>query len=86
MTPIRQCMGCRNRFAKGELIRVVRSPDGGVSLDGNGKAQGRGVYLCRDGKCYKRVRKSRAVERLLKSQVPDGVFTEIEGLLEDCAT
>ena len=86
MTPVRQCMGCRNRFPKAELIRVVRSPDGAVSLDTKGKAQGRGVYLCRDEKCYKRVRKSRALERMLKSQVSEDIFAEIEGAIADNAT
>jgi hypothetical protein len=75
-------MGCRSRFAKGELIRVVRSPGGSVSIDTKGKAMGRGVYLCRDANCFKRVRKSRALERLLKSPVPDEVFMEIEGLID----
>ena len=79
-------MGCRNRFPKAELIRVVRSPEGAVSLDARGKAQGRGVYLCRDAKCYKRVRKSRALERMLKSAVPDCIFYEIEKTWVNYAT
>ena len=44
--PQRQCMGCRERKAKRELIRVVRGPEGTVSLDFSGKAPGRGAYLC----------------------------------------
>ena len=44
--PMRQCMGCRERKPKRELIRVVRSPEGAVSLDFQGKAPGRGAYLC----------------------------------------
>ena len=44
--PPRQCMGCRERKEKRELIRVVRAPDGGVSLDFRGKAPGRGAYIC----------------------------------------
>jgi hypothetical protein len=79
-------MGCRNRFPKGDLIRVVRSPEGVISIDVRGKAQGRGVYICRDANCFKRVRKNRAMERLLKSQIPDGAIIEIERLLTDDAT
>ena len=44
--PQRQCMGCRERKAKRELIRVVRGTVGNVSLDFGGKAPGRGAYLC----------------------------------------
>ena len=83
---IRQCMGCRRHLPKRELLRVVRPPEGEVKLDTAGKAQGRGVYLCRDAACFKRVRKSRALERSLKSPVPEGVFAEIEGLLSDDGT
>ena len=79
--PIRQCMGCREHLPKRELLRVVRSPEGAVSLDANGKARGRGVYLCRDAACFKRVRKSRALERSLKSPVPEEVLGAIEALL-----
>ena len=44
--PQRQCMGCRERKAKREMIRVVRGIDGTVSLDFGGKAPGRGAYIC----------------------------------------
>jgi hypothetical protein len=80
--PIRQCMGCRNRFPKNDLLRVVRSPEGAVILDGTGKSRGRGVYICREATCFKRVRKSRALERSLQSPVSDEIFSDIEKLLE----
>ena len=38
--PMRQCLGCREMFPKRELIRVVRSPEGELSLDFKGKAPG----------------------------------------------
>ena len=44
-TPQRQCVGCREKKPKPELIRVVRAPDGAISLDARGKAAGRGAYL-----------------------------------------
>ena len=55
--PQRQCMGCRERKAKKELIRVVRGTDGVVSLDFGGKLNGRGAYICPDPECLKRPRK-----------------------------
>ena len=51
--PQRQCVGCREKKPKPELIRVVRAPDGGISLDARGKAAGRGAYLCPDPECLK---------------------------------
>ena len=54
--PLRQCLGCREMKPKGELIRVVRSPQGEISLDFHGKKPGRGAYLCPDPACLKKVR------------------------------
>ena len=44
--PLRQCVGCREMKPKRDLIRVVRSPEGQISLDFKGKASGRGAYVC----------------------------------------
>ena len=65
--PQRQCMGCRERREKRELIRVVRAPDGGVSLDFRGKAPGRGAYICPDMACLKKAIRSKALERSLEA-------------------
>ena len=61
--PMRQCVGCREMKEKRQLIRVVRSPEGEVSLDFKGKKPGRGAYLCPDPACLARARKSKARER-----------------------
>ena len=81
--PIRQCIGCRTQKPKTELIRVVRSPEGDVSLDFRGKVSGRGAYLCRDAACLKKAQKSRALERSLAVPIPQEVYerllSEMEG-------
>ena len=43
--PMRQCLGCREMKPKRELVRVVRSPEGEISIDLRGKAPGRGAYV-----------------------------------------
>ena len=68
--PQRQCMGCRERKEKRELIRVVRSPEGTVSLDFGGRKPGRGAYVCHDVACLQRARKSRALERAFETAIP----------------
>ena len=50
--PMRQCVGCREMKAKKELVRVVRSPEGEISLDFRGKAPGRGAQLVRSAGDY----------------------------------
>ena len=79
--PQRQCMGCRERKAKKELIRVVRGVDGTVSLDFSGKKPGRGAYVCHDVACLKKARKSRALERAFETAIPPEVYDAMEAEL-----
>jgi hypothetical protein len=76
--PMRQCVGCREMKEKRALIRVVKSPEGEVSLDFKGKKPGRGAYLCPDLECLKRARKARALERAFSAPMPDGVYQALE--------
>ncbi len=80
--PQRQCVGCREMREKPRLIRIVRSPEGGVSLDAKGKAPGRGAYLCPDPACLKKARKSKALERAFGAAVPAEVYDALEQQLE----
>ena len=80
--PQRQCMGCRERKAKRELIRVVRGTDGVVSLDFGGKMNGRGAYICPDPACLKKVQKSKALERSLETPIPDEVYERLAREME----
>ena len=82
---MRQCMGCNEHKPPAELLRVVRSPDGAVSLDFTGKKSGRGAYICREVKCLQRARKSRRLERVLECSIPDEVYDAMEQELNDCA-
>ena len=76
--PMRQCLGCREMKDKKALLRVVRSPEGAVSLDFTGKKPGRGAYVCPDPDCLKKARKSRALERAFETAVPAEVYGQLE--------
>ena len=80
--PMRQCMGCREMKPKKELIRVVRSPEGSVSLDFKGKAPGRGAYLCPDLQCLRKARKSGSIGRVLEVEIPAEIYDEMETVME----
>lgn len=82
--PMRQCVGCRTMFPKRELIRVVKSPEGEISLDFKGKKPGRGAYVCKSGECLKKARKTRALERVFSCPIPDSVFDAMEAEMEAC--
>ncbi|MBR6208137.1 MAG: YlxR family protein [Oscillospiraceae bacterium] len=80
--PIRQCLGCRIQKPKNELVRVVRSPEGTVSIDGRGKAPGRGAYLCRDSQCLRKAVRSKALERALGVPIPEDVMERLRSEME----
>lgn len=80
--PQRQCMGCRERKAKRELIRVVRGTDGTVSLDFSGKAPGRGAYICPDSECLKKALRSKSLDRSLDVAIPETVYERLEKEME----
>ena len=75
--PQRQCMGCRERKAKRELIRVVRGTDGTVSLDFGGKLNGRGAYLCPRTECLTKAQKAKSLERSLEVPIPNEVYERL---------
>ena len=75
--PQRQCMGCRERKAKRELIRVVRTTEGKVCLDFSGKLNGRGAYLCPKAECLQKAQKSKALDRSLEVPIPDEVYERL---------
>ena len=81
--PMRQCVGCREMKAKKELIRVVRSPEGEVSLDFRGKLPGRGAYVCPDSACLVRARKARALERAFSAPLPPEVYEALEAQMKE---
>ena len=80
--PLRRCTGCNESEPKKELVRVVRSPEGEISLDLVGKKPGRGAYLCPNAQCLQKARKARRLERALETQIPPEVYDSIEREIE----
>ena len=72
------CTGCGEMFDKRTLVRVVKSPDGEVSLDLTGKKAGRGAYVCKNTECLKKARKKRAFGRAFSMQISDEVYSSME--------
>ncbi len=76
--PMRMCVGCREMKPKRELIRVVRAPDGSVSMDPVGKKPGRGAYVCRNAACLQRAIKQHQLERQLEVQLTEEVAEQLQ--------
>jgi predicted RNA-binding protein YlxR (DUF448 family) len=69
--PMRTCIGCQQEQPKRQLVRVVRSPDGGVAVDPTGKAGGRGAYLCRQPECWTAALRRGALTKALRTTLTD---------------
>lgn len=76
--PMRMCTGCGEMKEKRELIRVVKSSDGEISLDKTGKKNGRGAYICHDAACLKKARKNKRIERAFEVTIPDEIYDRME--------
>lgn len=72
--PMRMCLGCNEMKPKKELIRVVKSPEGEISLDFTGKKSGRGAYICHSVECFNKARKGRRLEKAFSCKIDTGVY------------
>lgn len=80
--PTRMCTGCGEMKAKSELVRIVRSPEGDISLDLTGRKNGRGSYICKNVGCFDKAMKKKAFERAfgvkLSEELADSIREEIK--------
>ena len=77
-TPLRTCISCRQVNDKRNLIRVVKSKDGQISLDKTGKKSGRGAYVCNDINCIQKLKKGKILNKVFSMEVPIEVYNSIE--------
>ena len=76
--PVRTCVACRTERQKREFVRIVRMPDGTVSMDMSGRQNGRGAYICADGSCWAAAIKKKAIERALSAPLPPELRAQLE--------
>ena len=81
--PMRMCLGCGEMRPKRELIRVVKSKEGDISLDLTGKKSGRGAYICKSVECFEKARKARKFERSFSCMISEDIYNCMEGELRE---
>lgn len=81
--PTRKCIGCGEQKPKRELVRIVRSKDGEISLDMTGKKNGRGAYICPKLDCLKKVRRNRGLDRSFQMTVPEEIYELLEKEMDE---
>ena len=75
--PLRKCAATGDMLPKKEMIRIVRSKEGEVSVDLSGKKSGRGTYVSKSEAAIEQARKNRAIESQLKVQIPVEIYDEL---------
>lgn len=77
--PMRKCTGCNEMKPKKELVRIVRDPEGNISVDLTGKKSGRGAYICKTAQCLAAAKKAKRLERAFECEIPEEVYERLEG-------
>ena len=75
--PLRTCIACREEKPKREMLRIVRSPEGAISLDFSGKLPGRGAYICSNEECIRLLEKKKLLNKTFSAPVADEVYRQI---------
>ena len=81
--PLRKCVGCGEMKDKRELVRVVRSKEGEISIDLYGKKPGRGAYICRSVECLEKARKAKRLERAFSTAIEPGIYDAMKREIAD---
>ena len=80
---MRKCLATNQSFPKKDLLRIVRTPDGQVKVDTTGKLNGKGAYISKSKDALQLAKKIKVLNRALEIEIPDSVYTEIEGLIHE---
>ena len=74
--PMRMCVVTREKWPKQDLIRVVNTSDG-IIVDPSGKVNGHGAYLKKDLEVFEKAKKTKILNKVLGTEVPDSLFDEL---------
>lgn len=77
----RQCVACRNRFLKENLLRISNG-SAGLIIDDKKKINGRGVYICKNNDCVNLAIKKKSLNRAFKTDISNDVYENLRGYIE----
>ena len=80
--PLRTCVVTKESLPKKELLRIVKSKDGTITVDETGKVNGRGAYIKKDKTVLEQARKTKILEKKLETKIEDNIYEEIEKIIE----
>ena len=79
----RMCMGCNTKKDKRDLIRIVMSKDGNITIDKSGKLSGRGAYICDNLDCLNKVIKTKRLEKIFNTKIDEEIYKNLRGVIVD---
>lgn len=75
--PLRKCIGCGEMKSKKEMIRIIKTTQDAIILDRTGKQNGRGAYICPNPNCFETAKRTKGLERALKTAIPNEVYEQL---------
>ena len=79
--PMRKCLATNQSFAKKDLLRIVRTPQGEVQVDITGKLNGKGAYISKSQEALKLAKQNKVLNKALEVDIPDSLYDEIERII-----
>jgi hypothetical protein len=79
---LRTCVVTKEQLEKKDLLRVVKTKEGLVSVDTTGKLNGRGAYIKKDLEVLELAKKNKVLDRALETEISDEVYAEIEKIIK----
>ncbi len=80
--PMRKCVASGEMKPKKELIRIVRSNEGEVSIDLTGKKSGRGAYLTLDRDIIEVAKKKNVLANHLSASIDPSIYEQLLELVD----
>ena len=82
MNPQRSCIVCRRKSEKEDFIKIVKNKKGEIAIETTKKLDGRGAYICKNIECAKKCQKTRALNRVFKTEIPQNLYEDIANVSE----
>lgn len=81
--PQRMCVVCREMKDKPDLIRIVLNNTTKIAeIDGTGKKNGRGAYVCKNRECIENLQKRKVLIRTFSTNVDEELYEELRSYIE----
>ncbi|MDE5412926.1 RNase P modulator RnpM [Alkalihalobacterium chitinilyticum] len=75
--PLRKCIVTNEMKPKKDLIRIVRSPEGEVSIDQTGKKNGRGAYISNGKEYFEQAKQKDTLSKHLNIKVSEEIYDQL---------